>query len=216
MEGYRTQDRPFAMGQARTKMTNPSDITRPTPPASPNLNLSPEPSLSKQSTTAELEDAKMYMDLNIPDLMLSSFDRAYPIAQLLLTPLPGPSSGTFVCQGQRWRADFNDFFPGGVREARQLAITLPHGPFKYHSRPFVRSNVSNHEATDWFVLGEDVLTTMRHLAALKNRLGAKIIFMYNIKFEKIKLFFIKDDRVFLQVCFEAGYPQTEGLLGLSF
>lgn len=158
----------------------------------------------------DTEDIKMHMDIGIPDEILKCFNARYPIQKLLQSPLPGKSLFDFPRRGKTWTATARDFYHNGMKEHRQLTISLSHDGFRYHKRPYLRANTSTHKREGWFVLGEDVLNDMKFLAQLKTELSATITFHYNIKHRRIDIHFYRNDAAnpFLVIAFESGNPKS--------
>jgi len=157
----------------------------------------------------EEEDARMYMDLGIPDEMLRCLDERHPIQSFIAEPLPGTMKLLYRRRGQTWRATLYDCYHS--RTQRQLTIKLSHDGFHYHKRRYQQAGISTHRRRDYFSLGEDVLADMPYLQQLKDRLDAKIVFLYNIKHKRIDIKFFKGeaDYPFLFITFEPGHPETE-------
>ena len=168
-------------------------------------------SLTLSQDHEEKEDIRMYMDLGIPDEMLSSFAKRYPINELLATA-QGPTFLRYKRREQTWMATVYDYFHLPGKKARQLTIKLSHNGFRYHHRKYTSSKITTHELGEWCTLGSDVLNDMPYLAQLKTEIQAEIVFFYNIKHKRIDIHFFHSflhETPFLMITFETGNPVSD-------
>lgn len=157
----------------------------------------------------DYEDLKSYMDLGIPDEMLQSFFSRFPISALRnkeQTHFDRKIFFKYQFRGQTYLATVYNYITSNddFTLNRQLTIKLSNDGFRYHER----SNVSQHNRDNWFVLGSDILDEMKHLKRLKEGMNAKIGVFYNIDFKRIDIKFFEGEKEspVLLVTFEPGYP----------
>ena len=174
--------------------------------------------MNSLDTFEEREEIRMYMDLGIPDELLSMFAKRYPIGDMLIAPPQGNTLLKYKRRDQTWLATVSDYFHLPRKGARQLTIKLSHDGFRYHHRKFTGSKFTTHKLQDWFTLGPDVLNDMPYLGQLKNEINAEIVFLYNIKYKRIDIQFFEMDAEtpFLLITFESGNPVTDVARELRF
>ncbi|KAJ3205100.1 hypothetical protein HK099_000920 [Clydaea vesicula] len=175
----------------------------------------------------DAEDIKTYMDISIPDEMLKTFCSQFSLSRLLNKPPQFFDTKVYMnykFRGQTYTATVYNYKTFSTDDTihRQLTIKLSNDGFRYYSRKFIRSRVTQHKYSDWFVLGEDTFDDMKFLKSVTIDLDAKVVFYYNIKHKRIDIKFFcngkekSNDYPEILIIFEPGNPIYDEERSLRF